>query len=132
MRLLEDLETGDALYVAERQGRVVGFAQISELMVADGGHVVELLRIYVAPEHRRRGLGGDLVRALLHGFRPPVQPVLRAWAAHGSPVERFFQATGARPLRPRWKVVAGEVAIRGTVYAWDRHEPVSRDQRLAR
>jgi len=131
VRLLEDLETGDLLYVGERRSRVIGFAQASELMVADGGHVVELLRIYVAPEHRRRGLGGDLVRALLHGFRLPVRPVLRAWAPCGSPIERFFQATGARPLRQRWKVV-GEVALRGMVYAWSRSEPARAGERLAR
>ncbi|HLH71588.1 MAG TPA: GNAT family N-acetyltransferase [Candidatus Dormibacteraeota bacterium] len=131
VRLLEDLETGDQLYVGERQGRVVGFAQASELMVAEGGHVVDLLRIYVAPEHRRQGLGGALVRALLHSFRPPVRPVLRAWAPYNSPIERFFQATGARPLRQRWKVV-GEVALRGMVYAWSRSEPARAGERLAR
>jgi GNAT superfamily N-acetyltransferase len=131
VRLLEDLETGDLLYVGERQGRVIGFAQANELMVADGGHVVDLLHIYVAPEHRRRGLGRELVRALLRGFRLPVRPMLRAWAPCGSPMERFFQATGARPLRQRWKVI-GEMALRGTIYAWSQHESASAGQRLAR
>jgi ribosomal protein S18 acetylase RimI-like enzyme len=119
LRLLDDLDDGNLLYVAEREGRIVGFAQVTGLMVGDGGHLVELRRLYVASEARRRGAGRrllDLVRQDL-GQRPN-PPALRAWAASGSPAAGFLELAEGTATRQRWKVGAGGLAIRGVVYGW--------------
>jgi GNAT superfamily N-acetyltransferase len=120
LRLLEDLDDGHALYVAEREGRLVGFAQISGLMVGDGGHLVELRRLYVIPDQRRRGVGRELLRLVLRDLRQrPAPPALRAWAGCGSQAARFMECVRGAPVRQRWKVGAEGVAVRGTVFGWN-------------
>jgi GNAT superfamily N-acetyltransferase len=119
LRLLDDLDDGNLLYVAEREGRVVGFAQVTGLMVGDGGHLVELRRLYVAPDARRRGAGRrllDLVRHDLAQRQSP--PALRAWAACGSAAAGFLELAEGTATRQRWKVGPGGMAIRGVVYGW--------------
>lgn len=119
LRLLDDLDDGDVLYVAERERRVAGFAHVSGLMVSDGGHLVEVRRIYVAQGSRRRGLARQLVRLIQRDLsRRPNPPAMRAWAALDTVAERFLEAVGASAVRPRWKVGSAGVAVRGVVYGW--------------
>ena len=119
LRLLDDLEDGDLLYISERDGSVAGFAHVSGLMVGDGGHLVEVRRVYVANEFRRRGLARQLVRLIQRDIgRRPNPPALRAWAAFDTVGERFLAAVGAEVVRQRWKVGSGGIAVRGVVYGW--------------
>jgi GNAT superfamily N-acetyltransferase len=134
LRMLEDLDDGHTLYVAERESRIIGFAHVTGLMVGDGGHLVELRRVYVAPEHRQRGVGGQLLRLIVQDLgQRPNPPALRAWAATGSIACRFLEAQGGVVARQRWKVAAGGIAVRGVVYAWTVAEPrpVARRRALA-
>jgi GNAT superfamily N-acetyltransferase len=119
LRLLDDLDDGNLLYVAEREGRIVGFAQVTGLMVGDGGHLVEMRRLYVMPEARRRGAGRELVRLVRQDLGQRTNPpALRAWAAAGSAAAGFLELAGGTASRPRWKVGPGGIAIRGVVYGW--------------
>src|SRR5262249_58322397 len=103
----------------ERDGCVAGFAHVSGLMVGDGGHLVEVRRIYVANEFRRRGLARQLVRLIQRDVgRRPNPPALRAWAAIDTVGEHFLAAVGAEVVRQRWKVGSGGIAVRGVVYGW--------------
>lgn len=132
LRLLDELDDGSLLSVAERQGRIVGFALASGLMVADGGHLVELKRVYVAPDHRRRGIGGQLLRMVLRDVAQRTGTVsLRAWAAVGTPSAAFLTALGASPVRDRWKVGRGGIAVRGQVFGWGEPIPTRLRGRLA-
>ena len=131
LRLLDDLEDGNALYVAERDGRTIGFAQVTGLMVGEGGHLVELRRLYVAPEHRGRGVGRRLLGLVLHDLgQRPSPPALRAWAATGSNAGRFIESAGGLAMRQRWKVGSGGVAVRGVLYGWAA-QPVPANRRRA-
>jgi GNAT superfamily N-acetyltransferase len=119
LRLLDDLNEGNVLYVAELEGRAAGYAQVTGLMVGDGGHLVELRRLYVASEHRRLGVGRrllELVRQEVAQRASP--PALRAWAPAGSTGARFLETVGGTAMRPRWKVGPGGLAVRGAVYGW--------------
>lgn len=119
LRLLEDLDDGNGLYVAELEGRVVGFAQVTGLMVGDGGHLLELRQLYVAPEHRLRGAGRLLLRLVLRDLaQRPGPPALRAWAATGSGAARFLEAAGGAATRQRWKVGSDGIAVRGLAFSW--------------
>jgi len=119
LQLLEDLDDGNLLYVAERDGRIAGFAQVTGLMVGDGGHLVELRRLYVSPEDRGRGLGRQLLSLVVHDLRQRANsPVLRAWAAAGSAGAGFLEAAAGAIIRQRWKVGPGGIAVRGVVYGW--------------
>src|SRR5215470_9167255 len=119
LRLLDDLDDGNLLYVAERDSRIVGFAQVTGLMVGDGGHLVELRRLYVTPELRRRGTGRQLLALIRHDLgQRQNPPSLRARAASGSAAAGFLEVADGTPTRPRWKVGPGGIAIRGVVYGW--------------
>ncbi len=119
LRLLDDMNEGNVLYVAEIEGRTVGFAQVTGLMVGDGGHLVELRRLYVTPEHRQRGLGRRLVELVRQELAQRASPpALRAWAAAGSTAARFLETSGGTATRSRWKVGRGGMAVRGAVYGW--------------
>jgi GNAT superfamily N-acetyltransferase len=132
LRLLDDLEDGNLLYVAERDSRIVGFAQVTGLMVGDGGHLVELRRMYVVPELRRRGTGRQLLARHDLAQRPN-PPALRAWAASGSAAAGFMELAEGTATRQRWKVGPGGVAIRGVVYGWTvRHAASVRRRALAK
>jgi ribosomal protein S18 acetylase RimI-like enzyme len=132
LRLLDDLEDGSLLAVAERQGRIVGFALASGLMVGDGGHLVELKRLYVSAEHRRRGIGGQLLRMVLRDVGQRAGAVgLRAWAAVGTPSAAFLTAMGASPVRDRWRVGRDGIAVRGQIFGWGEPLPTRLRSRLA-
>jgi len=119
LRLLDDLDDGNVLYVAEQEGRIIGFAQVTGLMVGDGGHLVELRRLYVLPELRRRGTGRQLLALIRHDLgQRQNPPSLRAWAASGSAAAGFLEVAEGTATRPRWKVGPGGIAIRGVVYGW--------------
>jgi GNAT superfamily N-acetyltransferase len=119
LRLLDDLDDGHGLYVAEREARVIGFAHVTGLMVGDGGHLVELRRLYVVPEQRHRGAGRQLLTLVLRDIaQRPNPPALRAWAATGSPAVRFLEALDGRSVRQRWKVGQDGLAVRGMVFGW--------------
>jgi GNAT superfamily N-acetyltransferase len=121
LRLLEDLDDGGVLYVAELERDIVGYAEVTGLMVGDGGHLVELRRLYVAPERRGRGLGRRLVTLVLQDLAPRgggSVPALRAWAPFGSRMATFLEMAGGTVVRQRWKVSAGDTAMRGVVFGW--------------
>ncbi len=134
LRLLDDLDDGSLLYVAEREGRLVGFAQVTGLMVGDGGHLVELRRLYVVPEQRRRGLGRQLLGFVLGELaQRPNPPALRAWAASGSAAAGFLELAEGTAARPRWKVGRDGLAVRGMVFGWTvRPAAAARSRALAR
>ncbi len=133
LQLLEDLNDGSLLYVAERDGRTTGYAQVTGLMVGDGGHLVEVRRVYVVPEHRRRGTGRRLLALVVRDLRHrPGPPALRAWAPAGSDSARFLEAAGGSPVRQRWKVGHGGIAVKGVLFGWGPTEtPAVRDHALA-
>ena len=119
LRLLEDLEDGSVLYVAERDGRIAGFAHVTGLMVGDGGHLVELRQLYIVPDQRRCGIGRRLLRLVQQEVGQRANsPMLRAWAPAGSPAAAFLEMAGGTAVRPRWKVSAGDMAMRGVVFGW--------------
>jgi GNAT superfamily N-acetyltransferase len=134
LRLLDDLDDGNLLYVAQRESRIVAFAQVTGLMVGDGGHLVELRRIYVVPELRKRGIGRQLLELVLQELAHRPNPsALRAWAASGSGADHFLLAVGGTVLRQRWKVGAGGIAVRGVVHGWTvRQAPALPSRALAK
>jgi GNAT superfamily N-acetyltransferase len=75
------------------EGRQVGFARA----VSDGVTVAYLADVYVLPRYRGRGLGVELVRAMVDGEgAPPVN-----WLLHTADAEGVYEKLGFRlgPLR---------------------------------
>ncbi len=58
---LKLMESGDALLkVAEENGQIIGFVS-TEKIHTKAGAPIELKRLYVDPDHLRKGLGGKLI-----------------------------------------------------------------------
>jgi ribosomal protein S18 acetylase RimI-like enzyme len=81
------LEASQRKVVAIESGRVVGFARGITDGIANG----YLSMVLVAPEHRRNGVGSQLVSAAI-GSNPNVTWVLRA--GRGEASVEFFKALG--------------------------------------
>ncbi len=86
------------VYVAERDGDVVGFASCGPSRASDDGPgVAEVYAIYVRPQAMRAGIGGALMREAMRvlrddGYRDVVLWVLESNAA----AHRFYEAQGFR------------------------------------
>jgi GNAT superfamily N-acetyltransferase len=74
-------------WVAEAEGRVVGFAALD----AEGSSVWAL---FVAPEAEGRGVGRGLMEALVEEARRRGLSALRLETEAGSRAERFYRAAG--------------------------------------
>jgi ribosomal protein S18 acetylase RimI-like enzyme len=60
-RLMIALQRADLALVAEVDGEIVGFVRT----MSDGAFAVYIADILVLPDHQRRGVGSDLLRAVL-------------------------------------------------------------------
>ena len=119
LRLLEELEAGVALYVADEGGRTVGFAQTGAPMIGDEGRLVELRSLCVAPDHDLSVVGRRLVRLALRDLGQRLGPVvLRAWAAAGSHEASVLRSAGGMPVGRRWGIGRAGATVRGVIYGW--------------
>jgi [ribosomal protein S18]-alanine N-acetyltransferase len=100
--------------VAERQGKIVGFAT-GYVSIRGLGHVVTL---DVAQEHRRGGIGGALLKELLRRFAAALVQETRLEVDGGNDVAiSFYERFGFRKLRrladyygpdrPAWEMTLG-------------------------
>jgi ribosomal protein S18 acetylase RimI-like enzyme len=90
-RVHEELARADtALLVAEAREEVVGFAH-----AVWGGEEGTVLRLYVDPDHRRAGVGGDLLAATVARLREAgVDRVKATVLAGNDPGNAFYEAHG--------------------------------------
>lgn len=96
------------LVLADPAGEVVGFAEV-HLLFEDA----ELIDIAIAPAARRRGLGRQLLAAVLaHARAGQAQRVLLEVRPHNAPAIGLYEATGfVRTGRRRAYYADGEDAL---------------------
>ncbi|WP_167969303.1 GNAT family N-acetyltransferase [Lentzea indica] len=82
--------------VAREDGKIVGYAQV-QVSEAEANAHLTIATVVVLPEHRRRGIGTALLRAmpsLMNG-----QTVIESWSViKGNPGEQFAAARGFRVI----------------------------------
>lgn len=87
---------GEALFVAEVDGRPVGVCGLSIDPYVAGGRVGRVRHLYVAAAYRRRGIGGRLVHAVVAAAEGVFDRLrLRTDTAAAS---RFYEARGFQPI----------------------------------
>jgi len=93
-------------YVAITADTVIGY--VAGHRTKRHGCAGEVQYLFVAPAHRRRGVGTALVRLLANWFRDQGAQKVCVGIANDSPPEAkpFVERLGAAPLRKHW-------------YAWD-------------
>jgi GNAT superfamily N-acetyltransferase len=88
-----------SVFVAEADGRVVGFASGNRLDEAKHDCDCELSAIYLAREVQRRGLGRRLVGTVAADLASRGATAMLAWTLAGNaPSRRFLEALGAAPV----------------------------------
>jgi ribosomal protein S18 acetylase RimI-like enzyme len=108
-RVREELARADtALLVAEEDGAVVGFTH-----AVWGREEGTILRLYVDPDHRRAGVGGELLDATVDRLRQDGVETVRATVlAANEPGNAFYESNG----------FAREPGTQSTTIAGERHE----------
>jgi GNAT superfamily N-acetyltransferase len=89
------LETS-AYFVAATDGTEIGMVcAVRHAEPADDRPTMELVSMWVAPDHRRRGAGAQLVEKVLDYAREQGEPLVGLWVAGGNErAEALYRAAG--------------------------------------
>ena len=111
-RLAAEVESDDALVpVADGEDGVIGFAHA---VTEEAGGTI--LRLYVAPEHRREGVGGDLLEHTRKALAERGAERVRAMVlAENEPGNAFYRRHGFELADESETVIAG-TSYRENVY----------------
>ncbi|WP_255198715.1 GNAT family N-acetyltransferase [Halorarius litoreus] len=103
-RLADDIARPRALVLVADEGGVVGFSHA--VLSAATGHV---LRLYVDPDHRGRGLGGELLTATRDALFDRGAETLQAMVlTENEPGNAFYRAFGFEPVGEAETTIGGE------------------------
>lgn len=108
--------TGHAAFVAEAEGRVVGFvtADRTRSKLAEG----EIETLYVLDDWRDRGLGRALIQRAAARLAEAGCRSVFVWVLRDNPSKWFYQRLGGRPAA-ELQVMVGGVPIPQTAYVWE-------------
>lgn len=120
---------GDAslrVYVAEEESEagaeVVGFASGGRERAGESGYAGELYAIYVVQAAQRRGLGKELVRAVVGGLNELGLPDMIVWVLRDNQAARgFYERLGGTFVRSQ-PITIGPTTLEEVSYGWRRLE----------
>ncbi|HUP98768.1 MAG TPA: GNAT family N-acetyltransferase [Usitatibacter sp.] len=96
-RLAEGPER-EGTYIAERYGRIVGFASCGPARHRLEGLEAEVYTLYVLQEHQRRGIGRELVRACARHFVRRGEFGFYLWVLKANRARMFYEALGGQEI----------------------------------
>ena len=106
------------VYVAEDEGRVVGFASGGRERAGEDGFTGELYAIYVLREAQGRGHGRRLVQAVAQGLREMRLPNLIVWVLRDNrDARRFYERLGGAYIRSQ-PITIGSATLQEVSYGW--------------
>ncbi len=105
------------IFVAERQGGVVGFAAGGKSRQAITGYDAELYAIYLLREEQVRGIGRALVNALVDSLRDRGFVAMLVLVLEKNPAVSFYAHLGAAEIG-RQSIEIGGMAVEELIYAW--------------
>jgi L-amino acid N-acyltransferase YncA len=105
------------LVAADEAGQVVGFASGGPNREADDVYAGEIYAIYLLQAHQGRGLGRQLMRAVIaHLLEHDIHSVL-VWVLADNPACGFYAALGGQPVAEK-PIEIGGVTLRELAYGW--------------
>jgi GNAT superfamily N-acetyltransferase len=113
----EWLSGGTLVFVAEWDGRVVGFAHGGANRAAVGECDAELYAIYLLKEAQRRGIGAGLLRAMATALLERNFKSMAVWVLEQNRSRSFYERTGAR-LATSKVIDIGGAKLMEVAYAW--------------
>ena len=113
----EWLSGGSLVFVAEWDGRVVGFAHGGANREAVGECDAELYSIYLLKEAQKRGIGAELLRAMATAMLERNFKSMAVWVLEQNRSRSFYEKTGAQ-LATSKVIDIGGTKLMEVAYAW--------------
>ena len=106
------------VFVAEDEGRIVGFVNGGPEQEADPHYTAELYALYLLKAHQGRGCGKALFRATVKTFVERGHTAMLLWVLSSNPSSGFYEAQGGRYLKTKPFDIGGET-LTEVAYGWD-------------
>ncbi len=113
----EWLSGGTVVFVAEWDGRVVGFAHGGANREGVGECDAELYAIYLLKEAQKRGIGAELLRAMATALLERNFRSMAVWVLEQNRSRSFYEKTGARLVTSK-VIDIGGTKLMEVAYAW--------------
>jgi GNAT superfamily N-acetyltransferase len=113
----ERLQSGSLVFVAEWDGRVVGFADGGPNREAVGECDAELYAIYLLRDAQKRGMGAGLLRAMATGLLERNFKSMAVWVLEQNRSRSFYEKTGAHMAASK-VIEIGGAKLMEVAYVW--------------
>jgi GNAT superfamily N-acetyltransferase len=113
----QDLLTRDTTYIAEIEGKVVGFAHGGPLRESVGDYDAELYSTYLLKEVQGRGLGRKLLGAVSGALKEKNFRSMLVWVLEQNPALGFYERMGAQRLISK-QIEIGGISLPELALGW--------------
>ena len=105
------------LFIAERDGQIIGTAQLELAMRANGIHRAEVCKVLVHPDAQGQGIGSQLMNAIDAEARRLGRSTLHLDTRENDPANRLYQKAGYTEIGtvPNW-ARSSDGALAGTTF----------------
>ena len=109
---------GQATWVAERDGALVGFANCGDARHLMEGIDAEIYALYVLQDHQRRGVGRSLVRACARHFVLHGQFGFYLWVLKANRARLFYENLGGVEMAEKVERLGRLHSFAQVAYGW--------------
>ena len=107
-----------ATWVAERGGRIVGFANCGDARHLLEGIDAEIYALYVLQDHQRQGAGRELVRACARHFVRQGQFGFYLWVLKANRARLFYESLGGVEMGEKTERLGRLHSFSQVAYGW--------------
>lgn len=115
------LSSPDDIYyltlVAEKDGKIIGFANYGREREGDPEHLGELYAIYVLKEFHGQGIGRLLIHEVAQGLKAIGIMSMLVWVLTDNSYQKFYERMGGVFLREKLFEIGGET-LKEKAYGW--------------
>jgi GNAT superfamily N-acetyltransferase len=116
-RWQEWLTRNNSVFVAEIEGKIVGFAGGGAIRGPLAAYDAELYTIYLLEEVQGRGIGRDLLRSVAGALVGKDYTSMLVWVLEQNPAVRFYEKTGAEHVT-RKQIEIGGISLTELALGW--------------
>jgi L-amino acid N-acyltransferase YncA len=113
----EWLSSDISVFVAEIEGKIVGFASGGPIREALGAYDAELYTIYLLEREQGRGIGKDLLSAVAKALVGKDYTSMLVWVLEQNPAVRFYEKAGAQHLMSK-QIEIGGISLTELALGW--------------
>lgn len=106
-----------SVFVAEHEGKIVGFAGGGPIREPLAAYDAELYAMYLLGEVQGRGIGRNLLSAVAGALALKDHASMLVWVLEQNPAVRFYEKTGAKHLMTK-QIEIGGVSLSELALGW--------------